>query len=54
MDCIPDLRTVSGTWTAQGGRNAAGERIALSAVTLQVSVHDVVTINRNVVVKVST
>lgn len=39
MDYILDLRTVSGTWTAQAGKNAARVPIALSAVILQVSIH---------------
>ncbi|KAG7222808.1 hypothetical protein INR49_016060 [Caranx melampygus] len=37
MDSIPALRTVSGTWTAQAGKNAARDLVAVSAVILQVS-----------------
>lgn len=39
MDCIPELRTVSGTLTAQAGKNAASDQVALSAAILQVSRH---------------
>lgn len=39
LDRILDVRSASGTWTAQDGKNAARHRIAPSAVSLQVSMH---------------